>query len=207
MPDAFQNLPMKPVEWLTKYGNKLDEGEKRYIFAQEFIQEFDRSVSEAHGYSNLRGYEQAIRVLRAKWDAIGMRRGSSLDERLWKWIYASYIAPTREEAFPKEMEQRRKEKEERRQWSAWNKGWSESFFGPHFFDHEFEREVLKEDISLKEACNTLNISTEASLAELSRARRIAALKHHPDIGGSTEAMVAINVAYDTCYKAFSERVA
>ena len=193
---------MKPREYLNTFGSDLDTSEKRGVFAQALIQEFDAALKQSHGYSNIKGYEQAIRVLRAKWDSIGTLRGRSLDEKLWKYLFASYIAPTREDAFPEEMRKRAEEKRVREEWRRQEQDFYSSIFGNWFRqaweDIKDSAPTPTRGMPMHQALSVLGLQESYTLDELKRARRIMALRHHPDVGGDLEKMKEVNAAYDTC---------
>jgi hypothetical protein len=51
-------------------------------------------------------------------------------------------------------------------------------------------------MTIKDACKILSISGDVNPAIIKKAYREASKKYHPDSGGSTEMMQAVNAAYD-----------
>ena len=52
----------------------------------------------------------------------------------------------------------------------------------------------------------LGLTSEASLGDVQRAWRRAAMKHHPDRGGDPEKFQEVSVAYQACLQAVATRV-
>lgn len=114
----------------------------------------------------------------------------------WQQLVYEYLLDMEAKAAKRRQEQpqeelRRKEEEQRRLWEeAYKRARQERLW------EQLRQASYAEDFA------TLGVSVAASWDEVQRAYRSAALRHHPDRGGSHEVMVAINQAFDRlqhCY--------
>lgn len=181
---------MKPVEFIEKHG--LDRGNFSHDhFIQDFTFEFMILLEVGKAKENIKGYDNAVRAIRAKWDAINKRVGNKMPEKLWNYFYATVVAKMREEIFPEEMKQRRKEEERRKRFREEQKRWErsysrewgfESLFGDFF--KEFLGRLLNSHVEdPTEHFATLGLDDTANADEVKVAFRKKALEHHPDRGG------------------------
>lgn len=189
---------MKPVEFITKHNLDRDNFSHDH-FIQDFTFEFMTLLEVGKAKENIKGYDNAVRAIRAKWDAINKRVGGKMPEKLWSYFYATVVANMREEIFPEEMKKRREDaekkrrfreenrrwqREENRRWQReWQREWGfESIFGDFF--KEFLGRILNNVVEdPTEHFATLGISDSASAEEVKAAFRKKALEHHPDRGG------------------------
>jgi len=65
----------------------------------------------------------------------------------------------------------------------------------------FSKSIDYEEMSVDEAYGVLEVAPEACLEVIKAAYRALALKHHPDCGGSEQAMKRLNAAYSRLMKA------
>lgn len=109
---------MKPNEYIKKYS--LDSLKLKGTDNEKFVADFHvdyeallLSTLDKNGDANIKGYDQTVKVMRDKWDAIQRKTANSLNEGLWKFMYATIFAKVREELFPEEMKRRKEEKEQK----------------------------------------------------------------------------------------------
>lgn len=181
---------MKPVEFITKHGLDRDHFSHDH-FIQDFTFEFLTLLEVGKAKENIKGYDNAVRAIRAKWDAIKKRVGNKLPEKIWNYFYATVVAKMQEEMFPEEMAKRREEAERRRKFREENRRWEreqskqwgyESIFGDFF--KEFFNRILNSVVEdPTEHFVTLGIDDSANAEEVKAAFRKKALEHHPDMGG------------------------
>lgn len=117
---------MKPNEYINKLN--ISSGWKKYK-QQEFINdltsEFLAQLEYFKANDNIKGFDNALKVIRMKWDSISNKIPFGLPESLWKYFFAAVVAPAREQLCPGEMQKRRDEAAARRaeyeRLKAWKK--------------------------------------------------------------------------------------
>ena len=71
------------------------------------------------------------------------------------------------------------------------------FFGGNFFgDHFGQEEMEEKEIDNKKLYDVLGVSQNATTAEIKKAFKKLAIKHHPDRGGDEEKFKEVNAAYE-----------
>ncbi len=76
--------------------------------------EFFAQLEYFKAENNIKGFDNALKVIRMKWDSISNKIPYGLPEKLWNYFFATVVAPARENLSPSEMERRRKEAAEKR---------------------------------------------------------------------------------------------
>jgi hypothetical protein len=189
---------MKPIGYIRKY--KLDKT-KRFDhnkFIADLTLDFLTLLEVGKGNENIKGFENAIRAIRMKWDGID-NKTRALPEKLWKYFYATVVAKMREEIFPEEMKQRKEKKERwkkyKEQEKAWRREEERMFFDSYIdlFAHLFGNVPLPVD-----DFSTLGLTDGATADEVKQAYRKLAMKHHPDKGGNQATFVKITEAKNKC---------
>lgn len=203
---------MKPREFVSKY--KLDENSEKFDrkgFIADFELEFASLLQIGKAKEYLPGFDNAVRALRMKWDAISNKSKTGLPENLWKFFFATSIAPTREAFFPNEMNRRREEKARREEYRRFRNGYESSFFNDFrnaFFGSMFEellRGMKQGAVPTKEfALLSLNPDT-ATVDDVQKEFRQASLKCHPDKGGTDAQMCEILEARKKCLAHLGEK--
>jgi DnaJ-domain-containing protein 1 len=172
-----------------------------------FSEDFSTLLMVGKARENIKGYENAIRAMHTKMDAIKDQCNPTLKssvQKAWDIFYASIVAPMREDLFPKEMEKRRQEKAERErqreQWQSWRNyeagyGW-EDFMGG-FYNRIF-RTVFTDTIATQ--FKVLGLAITATVEDVKSAYRKLALLHHPDRGGDRAKFEEATEAKEKCLK-------
>lgn len=195
---------MKPIGYIRKY--KLDKKKhfNHKAFVADLTCDFMTLLEVGNGMENIKGFENAIRAIRMKWDGID-NKTRSLPESLWKYFYATVVAKMREELFPEEMKERASKKEQRRKYHGYahrghkgtSYGYYFDFFGSGFFDELLKR-MAGQITKPSDDFETLGLTDEATADEVKQAYRKLAMTHHPDKGGNQATFVKITEAKNKC---------
>lgn len=195
---------MKPKEFIEKYN--LNSGWKMFIqdeFLTDMTSELLALLETYHAEKNIKGFDNAVNVIRMKWDAISKKIPYGIPEKLWGYYFATTIAKFREKMFPKEMAKRREDAEKRRQdyirrkeereyWNNMQNELYESFF------FGLAMEFLKINRKPTQAFVTLGLDDNATVEDVQKAYRKLSMEHHPDHGGNKEKFIAITEAKNKC---------
>ena len=184
---------MNTKEYVTKYklnvsDNKFDHSE----FIADLTNDFITLLEVGNSTKNFKGYENAVRAIRMKWDGINNKTVGNLPDKLWNYFYATVIAKTKEELFPEEIakqkevnEQKRKEWEQRKKMREQD----DSFFWRFLFLDGLMRSRVPSD-----SYSVLGLQTNATAEEVAKKYRELSIKHHPDKGGNKETFIQITEA-------------
>ena len=208
---------MKPKEYCKKY--RLDSedpvGFSRKRIYEDLRSDFSDLLEVGKGRENIKGFENAMRALRVRFDSIVVRSLYSKRDTLmsvWDRLYSAEISPMRDRLFPEQMEARRKEREERarrkrdreeeeRAKRHFYSG-GESFF---FFNNEFYQQfenlfaaMMGVPTSSPSDYAILGIEPHSSAEEVKSAFRKRALECHPDKGGDPDKFRKLVQARNNC---------
>ena len=185
---------MKPKEYIETFNldrshNVEDDNDIIIRFWHQLRNDFLELLAASKGREHLKGYENAIRAIRMKWDAIA--KHCAISENIWKKFYAIEIAKLREDLFPEEMEERRRQKAERREFNKYINGdWWESFV------RGFIDRISQDTSGVIESCEILGVEIDASREQVISAYRAKAREFHPDLGGTGDQFIALTDAKD-----------
>lgn len=198
---------MKPKDYIEKYSLKSGWNTKHQTeFLNDFTSELLAFCEYNKALNNLKGFDNALRVVRQKWDSISNKIPKGLPESLWKYFFATTISKIREEMCPEQMQRRRQEAEDRRiQREAWRKRREEEekMWNDMARDAYFERlALLLLSISAvpTSSFQYLNLETTASQDEIKKRYRELSIKAHPDSGGSQEEFITLTDHKNKCLK-------
>lgn len=188
---------MKPKEFITKY--HLERGWNSRVqepFLQDFTNELIAFLEFFNAQNNIRGFENAVKIIRSKWDAVSNKIPYGLPDKLWSYFWATVVCKLREELCPAEVrrmearkaewEKRQAEREERRERE--NRWWRMS------------QESIWERIAMlylllnsapSESFAYLGLKEDATPEEITKRYRELSLKCHPDKGGSQEEFIKL----------------
>lgn len=200
---------MKPKEFVDKYN--LSSGWKSQYqkrFLSDLTSEFMAFLEYNKAQDNIKGFDQAVRVISDKWNAISNKTPYGLPEGLWKYFYATVIAPAREQLCPREMNRRREVAAERKRQYEERHRWEREM------DEELNRmyeerrrnfwtfmaSLLFFDSAPTESFEVLGLDKDATPDQVRKAYRELAIKYHPDRGGKQEDFVRVNDAYNKAMK-------
>jgi len=187
---------MKPKEYLEKYD--LTKSKNHNLFLDDLTNELlsllevGRSLD---GELNIKTFENSLRVIRQKWDAISNKIPFGLTEGLWEYFYATKICKIRKELFPEVVANREKIREEKqRRYDEYKSIFEEDSFFDRF--QNLFKLLSGHDIKPIEAYTVLGFSEsdEVAIDDVSKRYRELSLKCHPDRGGSQEQFIKITEA-------------
>lgn len=191
---------MKTKEYVLKY--KLNESSKfnHKDFISDITFDFISLLEVGNATKNIKGFENAVRALRTKWDAINNKTVGQLPDKLWNYFYATVIAKMRNELFPSEMERRQKEYEERKKRQEEYRRFNDdiySGFGFNFWDYLLGS-LLTMDTCPVHSFETLGLSKDATPDDVNVTFRKLSMLHHPDKGGNHDKFIEIVEAKNKC---------
>lgn len=192
---------MKPTEYIEKYNLDKSSRFSHSDFIADLTSDFIALLEINKADNNLKGFDNALRCVKMKFDAIKAKTGTALNEKLWNFFFATVVAPMRETMCPKDMEVRRRANEAKRlAREAWKKSrdaerqWENDFYSDLFSRFfKTEEKPINELILLQ-----LNHVAEITANVVNKAYRELAKTHHPDKGGNQEAFIAITNAKNRC---------
>ena len=186
---------MKTKDYVEKYGLNRSDKFSHANFIEDLTYEFIALLEVGEAIENIKGFENAVRAIRMKWDAINNKTVGQLQEKLWSYFYATVIAKTKERLFTKEIARQKELREEKhRAWKA-RQEWEEQEFSS-FFDWGFLSFLSKSKQIPTVSLDLLGLSTseKPTKEQVNSAYRKLSMLHHPDKGGKQEMFIAINEA-------------
>jgi hypothetical protein len=195
---------MNTKEYIQKYN--LDKSDKfnHSAFVEDLTEDFIALLEMNKALDNIKGFENALRCVRMKFDAVSNKTRGMLSDKLWNFFYATQVVKLRDEMCPKEMESRLRQKEEReRQREAYRKMYS---YEDDFFANWFKEraKVLADQLYgllnpvPTESFQILGLTETATTKDILSKFRELAMKHHPDKGGKQEKFIQITTAKNKC---------
>lgn len=105
---------MTTKEYVSKY--KLDVSDKfnHTLFVQDLANDFIALLEINKANDNLKGFDNAVRCVKMKYDAIVNKTRGVFPEKLWNFFWATVVVKLREELCPRDMEKKRQIQEERK---------------------------------------------------------------------------------------------
>lgn len=196
---------MKPKEYIEKYGIQGGWNPKRQ---QEFLSDLTSELLAFCEYNkaenNIKGFDNSVKVIRMKWDAISNKIRFGLPEGMWRYFYATVIVKVREELCPADVARREKEREERRaEWERRKKMKEQE----RLFWDELYREAMYERIALLSlflsdksvsSFKYMGLPSTATEDEIRKRYREMSLACHPDKGGKQEEFVLLTEHKNKC---------
>lgn len=183
---------MNTKEYVTKYKLNVSNQFNHNEFVADLTNDFITLLEVGNSTKNFKGYENAVRAIRMKWDAINNKTVNCLPDKLWNYFYATVIAKTKEELFPEQVakqkeinEKKRREWEERKRMREQDDGFFWSFL---FLDSLMRSRVPSDSYAV------LGLNTNATSEEVTKKYRELSIKHHPDKGGNKETFIQITEA-------------
>lgn len=202
---------MKPNEYVKKY--RLNESSRfdHDLFIKDMKMDFMNLFEvtlDFSGKANIGGYENTVRAIRQKWDSINAKTGGALPEKLWKYFYASFIAKTREDMFPRDMAERKRKKKEYHDRKNWeDQMYEEAFsFRKRMFESFWENlfSSLKNVVDLSPSYLSLGLIKGCNKEDVKSKYRELSKKYHPDKGGSIKKFREITEAKNALLSGIKE---
>ena len=193
---------MTTKEYVLKY--KLDKSDKfnHSLFVQDMANDFIALLELNKANDNIKGFDNAVRAIRMKFDAINNKTLGCIPESLWKFFFATVIVKLREQMCPRDMETRRRMQAEKKEqyerekaWRAEEQNMYNSFFEFNFFAFLFAASRIQKPI---ECFVTLELPESADADEVKSAYKKLSFIHHPDKGGKQEDFIRITECKNKC---------
>lgn len=198
---------MKPKEYVKKF--KLDQ-EKVWFSHEEFIQDFTFDFMAQIQYHqttknwSYNVFQNIVTQTKDKFDQIGYKMpNQGLPESLWKYFYATVVAPTREKQFGEFVRQQKRQKAKewarRNQWRTWQ---------DEFWNRFWTLDIFKTIQCPTSEFQFLGLDpSSATEDEVKTIYRKMSFKCHPDHGGKQEDFINLTTAKDKCLLYISRRAA
>lgn len=195
---------MKPKELIKKY--KLEKGWKSN-YQNDFLQDITSELLAFLEYNkadnNIKGFDNAVKVIRMKWNAVSNKIPFGLPDKLWSFFWATTVVKLREEFCPKDVERMRKKAEEKKaQWDrqqTWKKEQDE-FFNDMYRKAKMTLLYIILNSVPSESFQYLDLSENATEEEIKQRFRELSLKVHPDRGGTEEEFIKLIEHKNKCLK-------
>jgi hypothetical protein len=190
---------MKPIHYVRKY--QLDQNDKfnHQEFIADFTIEFISLLEVGNSSENIKGFENAVRAIRMKWDGISNKTRGQLPEKLWNYFYATVIAKMREDLFPEIMQSRAEERERiKREREERKRFYDNGDFFESWFRHAFISSLFSKSSAPTEELKVLGLDEKATEVDIKTSYRELSKRHHPDLGGKQSKFVEITEAKNKC---------
>lgn len=196
---------MKTKEYLDKYN--LHKGWNTKIqneFISDMTSELEAQLMLNKAEDNIRGFNNALRCLKMKWDSISKKIPYGIPEGLWNYFFATVVAPLREQMCPREMKRQREIREERQRRYEERKKMERDFMEEMYQAHMNYWKNLLAHIVLAsmpmDSFEYLGLTVDATPDDIQKRFRELALKAHPDRGGSQEKFIELTNHRNRCLK-------
>lgn len=194
---------MTAKEYVTKYNLNISDKFNHSDFVQDLASDFIALLEINKANDNIKGFDNAVRCIRMKFDGINKKTVGLIPDKLWNYFFATVIVKLREELCPKDVQKRRevqerkqKEWEYRQKQREWeNEQFNDLFWGQNFFSFLFSNTKSKKPT---ECFTTLGLTEDANEADVKAAYKKLAILHHPDKGGKQEKFIEITESKNKC---------
>lgn len=196
---------MKTKEYLDKYN--LHKGWNTKIqdeFISDMTSELEAQLMLNKAEDNIRGFDNALRCLRMKWDSISKKIPYGIPDKLWNYFFATVVAPLREQMCPREMQRRREIQEERKARYEERRKMEHDFMEEMYQAHmNYWKNLLAHIVLASMPMDSfayLGLAVNATHDDIQKRFRELALKAHPDRGGSQEKFIELTNHRNRCLK-------
>jgi len=194
---------MTSKEYVQKYRLNVSDKFNHSEFCQDLASEFICLLEYNKANDNLKGFDNALRCIRMKFDSINNKTVGELPEKLWNYFFATVVSKLREELCPKDMQRRREENErKKKEWEQRKsyKQWEQEQFNDYFWGRNFYSFLFAGVKSQKpvECFTVLGVSENATEEEVKTAYKKLAIVHHPDKGGKQDRFIEITESKNKC---------
>jgi hypothetical protein len=203
---------MTTKEYVKKYNLNLSDKFNHSDFCQDLASEFICLLEYNKANDNLKGFDNAVRCIRMKFDAVSNKTLGILPEKLWNYFFATVIVKLREELCPKDMErkreiqeQRKKEWEQRKAREAWeSQQFNDFFWGRNFHSFLFSNQKISKPIR---SFDVLGLPENATESDVRSAYKKLVVLHHPDKGGKQDKFIEITESKNKCLSWLESHIA
>lgn len=195
---------MTTKHYVQKYG--LDKGNQfsHEDFVKDMTFELLGLLELNKSENNIKGFDNALRCLTMKWNAISNKTLGVFPEKLWNFFYDTVVIKLRKDMCFEEHTKREKASEALKK-RAERRAHEERRFERDFF-HNFWTLLAFAKIERPiESFILLGIDSTADADAVKKAYRTLSLKYHPDKGGTQEQFVELTTAKNKCLQ-FLEQV-
>lgn len=198
---------MTTKEYILKY--KLNSSDKfnHSDFVQDLASDFIALLEINKANDNIKGFDNAVKCVRMKFNAISNKTLGVFPEKLWNYFFATVIAKLREEICPKDMQKRREiqerkkaEWEERKFYRNFEENSFNNFWEQNFYSFLFAQRKNSKPVS---SFIVLGLTEDASDEDVKTAYKKLAIIHHPDKGGKQDKFIEITESKNKCLNWFS----
>lgn len=191
---------MKPLDYQKKYNLLHGTNFSHNEFVADLTQDFLALLEVGNSFKNIKGFENAVRAIRMKWEGINKKTAGILPEKIWNFFYATVIVKMREDLFPSEMERRRREAEEKKRRREEYRRWEDDMFSDFdpFARFSFLASLFFKSLIPTESFEFLGLSTDATKEDVQLKYRELSKIYHPDKGGSQEKFIELTEAKNKC---------
>jgi DnaJ-domain-containing protein 1 len=196
---------MTTKEYVTKYKLDLSDRFSHSDFVHDLASDFIALLEMNKASDNIKGFDNALRCIRMKFDAISNKTLGVLPEKLWNYFYATVVVKLKEELCPKDVEIRKQQQEQKRkEWEARKerREWEQRQFNNMFEDFysDFFNSLFSDSKRAipKSQFIILGLTEKASADEVRSAYRSLTMLHHPDKGGKQDKFIEITNAKNEC---------
>ena len=202
---------MKTQDYVRKFELNINDKFSHNEFVADLANDFIVLLELNKAEDNIKGFENALRALRMKWDAINNKTVGCLPDKLWNFFFATVVVKLREQLCPKDMEKKRQLAEEKKKaWEARKaqEKWEEAQFKNWYWNdfNTFLGSLSNNKQVPIASFNILGIPHDSSTSEdVNKIYRKLVLKHHPDKGGKQEDFIEITEAKNKCLQYFESK--
>jgi hypothetical protein len=192
---------MTTKEYIKKYELNVNNKFNHNEFVDDMKSELIILLELNKANDNIKGFDNAVRCIKMKWDAVANKTLGIFPEKLWNFFFATVVVKLKNELCGREM-QKRKESYEHRKANRDRQN--------EFFDNEFKSDFWQRIWIANLLADIKKVPAEAfivlciknieniAIADVQSAYRALALKHHPDKGGKQEDFIKITEAKNKC---------
>ena len=202
---------MKTQDYVRKFELNINDKFSHNEFVADLANDFIVLLELNKAEDNIKGFENALRALRMKWDAINNKTVGCLPDKLWNFFFATVVVKLREQLCPKDMEKKRQLAEEKKKaWEARKaqEKWEEAQFKNWYWNdfNTFLGSLSNNKQVPIASFNILGIPHDSSTSEdVNKIYCKLVLKHHPDKGGKQEDFIEITEAKNKCLQYFESK--
>ena len=194
---------MNTKEYISKYKLNLSDKFNHSDFTKDLASDFIALLELNKANDNLKGFDNALRCIRMKFDSISNKTLGVIPEKLWNYFFATIVVKLREELCPKDMklkreiqERKKKEWEHRKAQRDWeDEQFNDFFWGQNFYSFLFSHEKSQKPI---DCFKTLELPETANELEIKTAYKRLSNIHHPDKGGKQDKFIEITESKNKC---------